>query len=248
MCEVLELPRSTYYKYAKRKSRDYEDFLLIKTVFEESKRRYGYRRVAIRLKDKYGLIMNHKKVSRIMRNHGLQPDYHKRLKINYSARLVKDIARPDLLKRNFHQRGWVTDITYLIFNQKRAYLSTILDLESRDIIAYRIGQRNDLTLVMRTLQEAIDKTKDPSGLILHSDRGTQYLSLQYRMMCAHHGIVISMARRSTPLDNAVIESFHASLKRETLYHNDIKDFHEYIAIIKDWLEWYNDSRVRLNKK
>ena len=66
MCEVLELPRSTYYKYAKRPVPDKEDYLLIKAVFEESKRRYGHRRIAMRLKEKYGLIMNHKKVLRIM--------------------------------------------------------------------------------------------------------------------------------------------------------------------------------------
>ncbi len=154
--------------------------------------------------------MNHKKVLRIMRHYGLQPDYYKRLKINYSVRRLKSSIRPDLLERNFQQRGWVTDITYLIFNQKRAYLSTILDLETRDIIAYKISGQNNMKLVMDSLQDASNKTNDPSGIILHSDQGSQYLTQQYKMMCAAHGIVVSMSRKSTPLDNAVIESFHAS--------------------------------------
>ena len=248
MCEVLELPRSTYYKYAKRPVPDKEDYLLIKAVFEESKRRYGHRRIAMRLKEKYGLIMNHKKVLRIMRNYSLTPDYHKRLKVNYSARHFKTTIRPNLLERNFNQRAWVTDITYLIFNQKRAYLSTIIDLESRDIIAYKISKHNDIKLVIDTLQEALDKTNDPSGLILHSDQGTQYLTHQYKMMCAAHGIVISMSRKATPLDNAVIESFHASLKRETFYHHHIRSFNEYLSLIHDWLDWYNSSRLRLKKR
>ncbi len=192
--------------------------------------------------------MNHKKVLRIMRHYGLSPDYHKRLKVNYGVRYMKSVVRPNLLERNFNQKAWVTDITYLTFNQKRAYLSTIIDLESRDIIAYKISPQNNLKLVIDTLQDALNKTVDPSGIILHSDQGSQYLAQQYRMMCAAHGIVVSMSRRATPLDNAVIESFHASLKRETLYHHHIKNITEYLTIIHDWLDWYNTTRLRLKKR
>ena len=97
------------------------------------------------------------------------------------------------MKRNFKQRGWVTDITYLQIKRsgKRAYLSTIIDLETRHWIAYKISYKNNHKLVMDTLNEAIKKTKDLSGLVLHSDQGFQYLSTEYKIICESNGIIIS---------------------------------------------------------
>ena len=102
----------------------------------------------------------------------------------------------------------MTDITYLIWQQKRAYVTTILDLQSRDIVAFVISHRNDIKLVLDTLYQALDKKKDPNGLILHSDQGFQYTTYEYLKVCTAHGLLVSHSRKANPLDNSIIENFH----------------------------------------
>lgn len=192
--------------------------------------------------------MNRKKTARIMHKYGIKAKYLKRKKQYPANQYTEENIREDLLRRNFNQRGWVTDITYLIWGNKRAYLSTILDLETRDIVSYKINKYNNNKVVIDTLKEAISKTKDLNGLILHSDQGYQYLSTEYKIVCESNGILISMSRKGTPLDNAVIESFHSILKKETLYNNNIKNFEEYIQLVIEWLYFYNTTRIRQTKK
>jgi len=98
------------------------------------------------------------------------------------------------------------------------------------------------------LNEAISITKDLNGLVLHSDQGFQYLSTEYKIVCESNGIVISHSRKGNPLDNAVIESFHSILKKETLYNNDITSLEEYIQLVHEWLIFYNTTRRRKTKK
>ncbi|QWB96649.1 DDE-type integrase/transposase/recombinase [Mycoplasmatota bacterium] len=142
-------------------------------------------------------------------------------------------------------------MTYLTLkrNGKRAYLSTILDLETRDWVAYKIGHRNDNELVMDTLREAIkmSKEKDLNGLVLHSDQGFQYLSTEYKVICESNGIIISHSRKGNPLDNAVIESFHSILKKETLYNNDITSLKDYVQLVHEWMIYYNTYRPKSQK-
>ena len=218
MCDVLEISKRTYYKYRAAEDKDYYDYLLIKEVFDESKGTYGYRRICEGLLIKYGVILNHKKVARIMNKYGLKPEYIKRIRPNYSTKRQEENVKPNLLKRNFNviepNRIWVTDITYLIFGNKRAYLSTILDLYDRKIVAHQISKRNDTKLVIDTLNQAIAKTKDVSNLIIHSDQGFQYTSFEYKAVCESNGIQISMSRKGTPIDDSPIESFHSILKKK----------------------------------
>ena len=122
-----------------------------------------------------------------------------------------------MLKRNFTtgalNKLWDTDVTYLIFKGSRAYLSTIIDLYDRYVVAYKISKHNDNKLVMDTLNEALDKEKDVHGLIIHSDQGFQYTSYEYTSICESKGIQISMSRKGTPIDDSPIESWHALLKK-----------------------------------
>jgi transposase InsO family protein len=252
MCEVLEISLSTYYKYRNTEDPDYQDYLIIKELFIKHKRVYGYRRITDQLREEYGWIINHKKVLRIMRKYGIMAKYIKDIIPNYTKKFIEEQTQDDYLKRDFNQRGWVTDVTYLTIkrNGKRAYLSTILDLETRDWVAYRISYHNDNSLVMDTLNEAIarSKTKNLNGLVLHSDQGSQYLSTEYKIICESNGIIISHSRKGNPLDNAVIESFHSILKKETLYNNDITFLEEYIQLVHEWMMFYNTVRRRLTKK
>ena len=251
MCAVLEISPKTYYKYRNKEDSDYYDYLVIKEIFDDSKGTYGYRRIVEGLKIKYGVIMNGKKVLRIMKKYNLMPNYIRKAKKKNKNGRIEDNVKPDLLKRNFNtdkpNKVWDTDVTYLIFKEARAYLSTIIDLYDRKVVAYKISKHNDNKLVMDTLNEAISKRKDVHGLILHSDQGFQYTSYEYKAICESNGIQISMARKGTPIDDSPIESWHSLLKKETLYNYNITSLEEYIILVKEWIEFYNTKRLKGKK-
>ena len=252
MCAVLEISPKTYYKYRNKEDPDYYDYLVIKEIFDDSKGTYGYRRIVDGLLQKYGVIMNRKKVLRIMRKYNIQAEYVRKVKIKHKNKRIEDNVKPNLLNRNFVTNAlnkvWDTDVTYLVFKGARAYLSTIIDLYDRHVIAYVISRRNDLKLVMDTLNKALRKEKDVHGLIIHSDQGFQYTSYEYKAICESKGIQISMSRKGTPIDDSPIESWHALLKKETLYNNNITSLQEYIELVEDWIEFYNTTRLKNAKK
>ena len=250
MCAVLEISPKTYYKYRNKEDPDYYDYLIIKEIFDDSKGTYGYRRIVEGLKIKYGVVMNGKKVLRIMKKYNIKVKYHKVFQKNFNKERLEENVMPNLLKRNFYadkpNQKWSTDITYIIYNGKRAYLSSIMDLHTRNIIAYKISKRMDNKLVMDTLNEAIRKQKDVFGVILHSDQGFQYTSNEYKAICESNGIRISMSPKGSPVDNSPIESFHSNLKRETLRSYNITSLNEYVNLVKDWILFYNTKRIRIN--
>lgn len=170
-----------------------------------------------------------------MKKYNLIPEYIKKSKKKNKNERIEDNVKPNLLNRNFNtdapNKVWDTDVTYLIFKGSRAYLSTIIDLYDRKVVAYKISKHNDNKLVMNTLNEAIAKRKDVSGLIIHSDQGFQYTSYEYKAICESNGITISMSRKGTPIDDSPIESWHSLLKKETLYNNNITSLEEYIQLV-----------------
>ena len=196
--------------------------------------------------------MNGKKVLRIMKKYNLMAEYVRKAKIKHKNERIEDNVKPNLLNRNFTtdvlNKVWDTDVTYLIFKGKRLYLSTIIDLYDRHVVSYKISKFNDLSIVINTLNEAIAKEKDVHGLIIHSDQGFQYTSHQYKAVCESNGITISMARKGTPIDDAPIESWHALLKKETLYNNNISSLQEYQKLVEDWILFYNTKRLKSKKK
>lgn len=237
MCAVLEISPKTYYKYRNKEDPDYYDYLIIKEIFDDSKGTYGYRRIVEGLRIKYGVVINGKKVLRIMKKYNLIPEYHRKAKNKQKFRRIDENVKTDLIKREFDtsepNKIWITDITYLIFKGKRAYLSTILDLYDRRVVGYQISKRNDIKLVTDTLNEAIQSIKDVTGLIIHSDQGFQYTSYEYKAICESNGILISMSRKGTPIDASPIESFHSILKKETLYNDyTITNLDKYIELVE----------------
>ena len=191
----------------------------------------------------------------LSKKYNLMPEYIKKSKKKNKNERIEDNVRLNLLKRNFNtdepNKVWDTDITYLVFKGARTYLSTIIDLYDRKVVAYKISKRNDNKLVIDTLNEAISKRKDVSGLIIHSDQEFQYTSYEYKAICESNGITISMARKGTPFDDSPIESWHALLKKETLYNNNITSLEEYQNLVEDWIEFYNTTRIKgkkVNKK
>ena len=245
------MTRQNYYKYRNTIDKDYYDYLEIKRVFEEGKELYGARRLKKAILNETGWIVNIKKIRRIMKKYDLKVRYHKVFKKNMNKKRIEENVRPNLLKRDFNSeyinQKWSTDVTYIIHNGRRAYLSSIMDLYTRNIIAYRISYRNDNKLVMDTLNEAIKTQKDVYGVILHSDQGFQYTSDEYKAICQANGIRISMSPKGSPVDNSPIESFHSSLKRETLRSYHITSLKEYILLVKDWILFYNTNRIKLKE-
>jgi putative transposase len=251
--EVLALNAKTYYKCRHRKvDQDYSDYLDIYRIFEKSKKTYGYRRITYALLRNEGIVMNHKKVSRIMKKYGLVVQH---AQVSNSTKLSRQRHEANIvenyLKRQFKfpkkNQAWVTDITYLVFGNQRRYLSTILDLHSRKVVSYKISHLNSNELVYNTLHEALSKEKEVSGCILHSDQGHQYTSKHYQVICQSHGIITSMSRKGNPLDNAVIESFHSLLKKETLYTHNFKSIEDYVQSVINWIDFYNRDRIRLSQ-
>lgn len=247
LCDALEISKRTFYKYRNKDDPDYLEYLMIKKVFEKSKCTYRYRRITEGLKIEYGVIFNHKKVQRLMRKYYLMPKYHKKRK-NSTYKRIEENVKPNLVKRKFdvdsQNKIWVTDITYLIFASKKLYLSTILDLYDRKIVSYKISKFNNNQLVIDTLNEALNTRKNVSGLILHSDQGFQYTSFEYKAVCESNNIQISMSRKGTPIDDSPMESFHAILKKETLYNNNITSLQEYKKLVEDWILFYNTTRLK----
>ena len=252
MCAVLNINLKTYYKYRNKEDPDYYDYLIIKEIFDDSKGTYGYRRIVEGLLQKYGVVMNGKKVLRIMKKYNLMAEYIRKAKKKHKNERIEENIKPNLLKRNFTtdapNKVWDTDVTYLIFKGTRAYLSTIIDLYDRHVVAYKISRHNDNKLVIDTLNEAIAKEKDVHELILHSDQGFQYTSNEYKSICESNGITISMARKGTPIDDSPIESWHSLLKKETLYNNNITSLQEYIQLVEDWILFYNTTRLKSKAK
>ena len=164
----------------------------------------------------------------------------------------RHVYHTNLLKINFNSDALNkicdTDVTYLIFKGSRAYLSTIIDLYDRHVVAYKISKHNDNKLVIDTLNDALAKEKDVQGLIIHSDQGFQYTSYEYKAICESNGIQISMSRKGTPIDDSPIESWHSLLKKETLYNNNITSLQEYIQLVEDWILFYNTTRLKSKTK
>jgi transposase InsO family protein len=250
MCAVLEISKRTYYKYKNSEDKDYYDYLIIKEVFDNSKGTYGYRRITEGIKIKYGVIFNHKKVKRIMNKYYIKPEYIRKIRFHNSKKIEENV-KPNLVKRNFNVKKenqiWCTDITYLIFNNKRVYLSSIIDLYNKKIVSYKISKFNNNKLVVDTLNEALIKRKNVTGLIIHSDQRFQYTSIEYKAICESNHIQISMSRKGTPIDDSPMESFHSILKKETLYNNNITSLQEYIILVEDWILFYNTTRLKSKK-
>ena len=257
LCKLLKVSRSGYYEYLKRKDIDPDSDLKMKirAIYEQRDKTVGYRRIQDELYRQHGLIVNHKKVLRLMQELGIKAIIRRK----YVHRSTRDVAISDgrvaenLLQRDFTaekpNQKWVTDVTqYRVFDD-RIYLSVIKDLWNNEIVAYHISRRNDNPLVLETFQKAFEKHKDVTGLIVHSDQGFQYTSHAYHDMLPKVGAQISMSRRGNCYDNAAMESFFSHLKTEALYPYDIRSIEEAQRRIERYIHFYNNGRAqrKLNK-
>lgn len=237
-----------------REERDYQDYLLLKSIYDEAKGRIGYRGLYMALIELLDKPMNHKKILRLMRKFNFfakvrqANPYRKIAKATEAHRTV-----PNHLNREFKQdepgNVFLTDITYLQFQGgQTAYLSCVKDVATREIIAYELSTSLRLSIVYRTLaklEEALDGNIHPEAMI-HSDQGVHYTHPEYQKRVKKLGLLQSMSRRGNCLDNAPMESFFGHLKDEVDYK--VTSNIELKYMIDDYMEHYNNQKAMELKK
>jgi len=224
LCRVLEVTRSGFYAWLARGPSDHaiDDQKLaleIVAVHKASGETYGSPRVHAELLAN-GLEVSRKRVARRMRELGLRSRRKRRFKATTDSGHKLPVA-DNVLDRKFDvdapDVAWVTDITYVWTDEGWLYLAAILDLFSRRVVGHAMSERIDRALVLEALRDAVGRRVPEAGLLHHSDRGSQYASGDYQDALRDLGVVCSMSRKGNCWDNAVAESFFATLKTECIY-------------------------------
>lgn len=251
LCNLLEVSRSGYYKWLNREETvlDQENAWLmaeIEWVFQLYEGIFGYRRVQIHINRYHSRNYSLKRIRRLMQLMGLKS--HIRRAKGYSAQASYRNIEPNRLNREFSadrpNEKWVTDITHLFFGMsQKAYLSVIKDLYDGSIIAYQVSLKNDTVLVMDTLNQAIQVAPE-TGILIHSDRGSQYTSGEYRQFTTQQGYIRSMSRTGEVLDNAPIESFFSHFKCECYHLKKFLTYEKLVEAIDSYIRFYNETRFQ----
>lgn len=253
-CQLLGLSRSCYYewsgnydKYLEKRRHEEQLTQSIIEAFHKFKSRYGARRVTEKLNCN-NIKCSYDKVSKIMRDNKLHVLGYKRFKVTTTNSNHKYKVFDNLLERNFAvaapNQAFVGDITYIRTNEGWLYLATVIDLFSRKVIGYKMSNRMTKDLVISALLMALKARNFPKNVIVHSDRGSQYASKAYKHVLAMYGLRGSMSKKGDCWDNAVAESFFATLKKEYVHQTMFKTRLDAQFGIFDYIEtWYNEERI-----
>jgi transposase InsO family protein len=250
-CSVLDVSRSGYYRWRscpESETRQVNRLLSreIAEIHRDSRSTYGSPRVYRELRRRGKTVGRHR-VARLMREDGLKARTKRRFKATTDSRHAHPVA-PDRLHRDFTPEGpnrvWASDITYIWTLEGWLYLAVIMDLYSRGIVGWSMSERLTSPLVRDALQMALQQRRPAAGLLHHSDRGSQYAAGDYQELLTKNGIVCSMSRRGNCWDNAPVESFFSTLKREWVFHQRYRSRAEARQSIFDYIErFYNRHRI-----
>ena len=254
MCRKAGVSSAGYYAWLNRKpsSRSEANAVLtekIRLIYESERRRPG----SIRVKERLHLQGEHvgrHRVARLMRLQGWRGKAAKRFKATTHSNHNMPVA-PNLLRQDFRAKAinqkWMTDITYIWTDEGWLYLATVLDAYSRMLIGWSLSERMTTTLVKDALQTALWRRKMPQGVIVHSDRGSQYCASDYQAMLRSNGLICSMSKRGDCYDNALMESWNHSFKVEAVHGERFRTREEARLHIFEYIEVYY-NRDRLHSK
>jgi transposase InsO family protein len=250
MCRVIAASRSGYYRWkiqpqSKRQKENEKILVEIKESHKNSKRAYGSPRIVEDLQAK-GTNCSENRVARLMKINGIVGKAKKKFKATTNSKHTLPVAE-NLLNQNFKAEQpntvWVSDITYISTMEGWLYLAVIIDLYSRQVVGWAMSDRLTSGFVVRALYQAIGRRHPASGCILHSDRGIQYASKDFRDVLSAYGFIQSMSRKGNCYDNAVAESFFHTLKTEHVYDYRYETRAEARQSIFEYIEmFYNRQR------
>ncbi len=251
MSKVLEVGRSSFYKWRKNKASYVEKETIlneqIKTVFEDSRSTYGSPRIHIELQ-KMKIDISESTVARRMKDLGITPKLKKKFKNTTDSNHDLKVS-PNILNREFTYtelgRAWVSDITYIRVQHSFVYLTTVIDIADRMVVGWSLSDNMiDEDTVIAAFKKAVKNRPIYPGLIFHSDRGSQYASNEFRKLLDKEKCIQSMSRKGNCWDNAVAESFFKTIKVESLYRYKFTNVQQVYSAIFDYIDgWYNTKRI-----
>jgi transposase InsO family protein len=253
MCRQLKVSREGYYKWLKRSNKpsprtdqQVETDRLVKGLFEKHKRRYGAPRIA-KVLNKTGIPINRKTVAESMRRQGLRAKAARKFKATTNSKHNLPVY-DNLLEQDFAatapNQKYVQDITYLDTGEGWVYLAVVIDLYSRYVVGWSMNERMNASLVTDALDMALKRRGNPTGVIVHSDRGSQYCSNAYRRLIKDHKLKGSMSKKGCCYDNACAESFFHSLKVELTHGETFNTRRSLRDAVFEYIEVeYNNQRL-----
>jgi putative transposase len=252
LCRALSVSRSGYYAAGKRAREPAQRCSVtpyLQAAFTASGRCYGSRRLRTALNDK-GIEVGRHRVRTLMRAQGIRTVWKRKFIHTTDSRHSLPIAE-NILARQFDpsaaNRAWVSDITYIRTGSGWLYLAAVMDLFSRKIVGWAMAPTMPAELACNALQMAITQRNPPAGLIVHSDRGSQYASELHRALLTRHGLIASMSRKGNCWDNAVMERFFLNLKMERVWQRNYANHAEAARDVTDYIVGFYNS-VRLHSK
>jgi transposase InsO family protein len=251
LCEILDVSRSAYYHWQKtgpsiRERRNESLLPLVQEIHQQSRRTYGSPRIWEALCQQ-GIRCGRHRIARLMRLHGIRAKTKRRFKVTTRSKL-NQTSMPDLVRQHFTasrpNQIWTSDITYVWTHEGWAYLAVVLDLCSRMIVGWELSARLTASLVTSAVERAVAWRNPSEGLVLHSDRGSQYASNELIALSKEHGIRLSVGRTGSCYDNAVTESFFHTFKTEHVYFTRFETRQDARTSIFDYIEvFYNRQRM-----
>lgn len=250
LCEALCVSRGTFYNHIFRRKdvTAYDKYRAemkehMRKAFDESQQRFGANKIAVVLAER-GIHTSPKYVAGLMREMELQSvstyskrDYQKKARMEKKQNILQQqfqVSEPNCV--------WVSDVTCFKINEKYIYVCVILDLFSRKVIAQGVSPKNSTYLITSTFKRAIQSRGNPQQLTFHSDQGAQYTSKAFRKLLRMNKVVQSFSKSGCPHDNAVAESFFASMKREEIYRTQYKSERQFCESVDSYIVFYNAQR------
>ena len=248
MCQLAQVSRAGFYRSLQERLPVEEEMEVRSTIQQivlQHRRRYGYRRVTAELRRR-GLIVNHKRVARLMREDNLLAMQPRAFVVTTDSKHEFEVYLnlASRMKLTGINQLWVADITYIRLQSEFVYLAVLLDAFSRKVVGWALERTMATRLTRSALEQAIAARRPAPGLVHHSDRGLQYAANEYVQVLSAHQMIPSMSRPANPYDNASCESFMKTLKREEIYANDYVDLEHLRSHIETFIEaYYNRCRL-----